>query len=507
MEELEIRESISSGIFFQYVNSFSYVLVAFVFYIYLIHFYTSELVGIVALLLAITSILNIVFTLGINYGLQHFISYHLGKGEFDAVRGLIKRFSVVGVGLSAASFVFLYFTSPIFATLFFHSLRYATLMRFLGIELFFMVTSTLFSSILIGLQNFKSQAVFNIIGMLISYSLPVILLFLFNNPIYIVVGWALGFAFSAMAYGIKILEKLRSINGNVTQHYRDRIFSYSFPLLVSSLIGYGSSYVDRFVVSYLLNLSLLGIYNFALLISSAIGFIGGPFATIMLPKLSEAYGLENYEDFRSYVAKGIELISSIYVPIAMLVASLSSSILLFLSSGEYLPATIPVMIVLISSSAFISGGILVVSLQGIRKTRIFLLTSSLGLISNFVLSILLIPRFQMIGAAIGYSSISIVPFGILYHYTAKFRILRLEWRKLGKIYLSSIIMFTTTFLLQSAIHYSPLRLFFMIFLGFVIYIGMMKMLRTFDKEDIDFIMVLMPDWIQKIKSVFSILFL
>ena len=58
---------------------------------------------------------------------------------------------------------------------------------------------------------------------------------------------------------------------------------------MASLIGYGATYLDRFIVSYLMNLSLLGIYNFALLISSAISFIIGPFSTILLPKLSEMY--------------------------------------------------------------------------------------------------------------------------------------------------------------------------------------------------------------------------
>ena len=37
------------------------------------------------------------------------------------------------------------------------------------------------------------------------------------------------------------------------------------------------------------------------------------------------YGLNKKEEIRNYVAKGIELISTIYVPVAMLVAALSSS--------------------------------------------------------------------------------------------------------------------------------------------------------------------------------------
>ena len=63
------------------------------------------------------------------------------------------------------------------------------------------------------------------------------------------------------------------------------------PISLESFIGYGVSFVHRFRVSYLLNLSLLGIYDLALLINSAIIFIIWPFAIIPFPKLSKMYGL------------------------------------------------------------------------------------------------------------------------------------------------------------------------------------------------------------------------
>ena len=35
------------------------------------------------------------------------------------------------------------------------------------------------------------------------------------------------------------------------------VFRYSFPIFLASLVGIGSTYVDRFVVSYLLNFPCL----------------------------------------------------------------------------------------------------------------------------------------------------------------------------------------------------------------------------------------------------------
>ncbi|MFG1445708.1 MAG: oligosaccharide flippase family protein [Thermoplasmatales archaeon] len=505
--ELEIKEEISGGIFFQYVNSIALVLAGFIFYIYIIHFYSSELVGTVALLLAIASLMNIFFSLGLGYGLQHYISYHMGRQEYGKVREIIAKFLLTGLSLGILSLLALYLTSPIFAMLFFHTFKFILLMKYLGIDLLFMVFSTFLSSILIGLQNFKSQALWNIVGIFITYSLPVVLLAAFNNSIFIVLGWAAGYAFSSIAYLLIIMGRVKHMAGNVGGAKIGPIFSYAIPLFLASLIGYGASYVDRFVVSYLLNLSLLGIYNFALLISSAIGFIVGPFATILLPKLSEMYGLNKKDEIRNYVAKGIELLSTVYVPVAMLVAALSSSILLFLSSSTYLPASAPVMIVLVVSSLFVSGNILSVSLQGIRKTRIFLITSSLALLSNFIISILLIPRYQMIGASIGYSSITVVSFFIMYYYARKFEILKFEIAKIAKIYASGFVMFFIIFELQNILRYSPLKLLGYIVLGFAIYSGMIKVMRTFSREDLDFLMLLIPWWLQKVRGIISALFL
>ena len=66
---------------------------------------------------------------------------------------------------------------------------------------------------------------------------------------------------------------------------------------------------------------------------------------------------------RYTVSKGIEIMTAMYVPVALLVASLSQYILLFLSNGKYLSASYPVMIVLVIGSIFVSSNVLAVALR------------------------------------------------------------------------------------------------------------------------------------------------
>ena len=68
-------------------------------------------------------------------------------------------------------------------------------------------------------------------------------------------------------------------------------------------------------------------------------------------------------------------------------------------------------------------------------------------------------------------------------------------------------MFYAIVALQSMFSYSPLLLIGYIILGFTICSGMIEVLRTFSREDIDFIMLPIPWWLQKVRVVISALFL
>ncbi|EQB66065.1 MAG: hypothetical protein AMDU3_IPLC00001G0231 [Thermoplasmatales archaeon I-plasma] len=114
---------------------------------YIILFYSSELVGTVALLLAITSFLSVFFSLGLGYGLQHYISYQMGRKEYGKIREMITKFLLIGISLGILSLLALYLSSPIFAMLFFHTFKYILPVKYLGIDLFFMVLCTFLSGI------------------------------------------------------------------------------------------------------------------------------------------------------------------------------------------------------------------------------------------------------------------------------------------------------------------------------------------------------------------------
>ena len=131
---------------------------------------------------------------------------------------------------------------------------------------------------------------------------------------------------------------------------------------------------------------------------------------------------------------------------------------LFISSCVYLSALIRVTVGSATVSMFASGKMLLISPQGIGKTNMFPVSSSLAFLSNLILEILLVPKYSTIGASIEYSSITVVSFFIMYYYARKFEILKFEVAKIAEIYASGLVMFVVIVALQSMSPYSPLKL-------------------------------------------------
>ncbi|MGC8693536.1 MAG: polysaccharide biosynthesis C-terminal domain-containing protein [Thermoplasmata archaeon] len=495
-------DRISTGVTYQYISTIVVLFEGFLFYLFLVHFFSTEIVGAIALLSAIMALFSIIFSLGLGTGVQHFISYYLGKKDPDAVRQIVKKMSLISVLIGMLAFTVTWVTAPEFAILFFHSYKYTIFVQLLSIVLIAQVINSVIYSMLLGLQNFKANAIRSIISSTLAYGSIIPLLLVYYNPLMILIGWNIGYFAGTILTFIFLAGKMKGLNAKQIERVQLKpIFYYSIPIFISSIIGYGATYIDRFTVSYFLSLSEMGIYNFSLLIVSALSSIINPFPYILLPKLSEYYGKKEYDTMKLLGSKAIEVMMAVYLPLALLVAAISPSILLFIANKAYLPGYVPIIIILVTNSIFISSNVLSVTLQAIRKTRIFLLSSSLALLSNLILSIILIPRYGIDGAGIAFSSIFIMGFAVVFYYAKKYDTVTFEKLKLAKIFLSGFLMFGIMFLVQQHFGYSILRLIAYIIVGLAIYMVLIRTTKTFKDADLDLFLTLLSDKYIRLKRL------
>ena len=507
MSLYESRDTVLRGVSWQFYSSVLSTAIGGLFYIYIAHAFTTEIVGVFSLISAIMVLFGNIFSIGLGTGIQHYISFHLGRGEEKTIRLLARKFLLLGFILSLSASAVLWIFSPLLADQLFHTFSYITYLKLIDIEIFATVFNGFLSAMLLGLQNFKANALITMINWSVAYGLIIPLLLFNSDPIRIIYAWIFGYYLSMFLYYYSVHRKLRNIPLDKERVEVKPVLVYSLPIFVSGLIGYGASYVDRLTVSFFINLSELGVYNFALLVISALGIVIGPITVILLSRLSESYSRNDTRSFHLYSSKGVEVLSAVYMPIALLAAAISPSVLLFLANSEYLPGYVPMIIILVASAVTVSGNVYAVSLQAIRKTKIFLLSSSLALLSNFVLSIILVPHFGINGAAIGYASTSVVGFIVIYYFSKKYGVFFFEKMKMTKIFLSSFLMFFLMIFIQEKVGFSITRLFVFIATGLAVYLFLIRVLGVFTEEDMDLFLGMIPGNFKNLKRFFKSLFI
>ena len=506
------KEYVGISAIYQLLGNGVQVVSGSLFYIFAARIFPPSDLGVIALFIAIVGLFGIVFTVGLNSAITHFISSNLNSKVYSPGKTLF-RILVLGILLAFAGLLVVYAFSGYISIIFFHATSYTFYIKLLSIVLFGNIIFSILNGAIIGFEKFKISALISVVIWVIYYFGALTLAYIDRSLIDIIYGWILGLALGILIDFVYLLAILA--RGYMRKHHRTvgsrSIFVYAIPVLLSSIIGYGASYTDRFVVAYLLNTYYLGIYNFTLLIFSGISFIAIPFNNITLPKFSEFFGNDQRSFIKSNVGASSLLLTYFYTPVALGIAALSPIVLYYIAGPAYVSGQYALIVVMLVPTLFISQNLLIQAISSVRKTSFFLYSSLGSLVANVVFSFLLIPYFGLIGAAFGFSSVYVVSFIILYRLAKKEDLVQYNISGTMKIWASSILMFIIVYL---ALHfmvekygYSLFILPFLILVGALIYTVVASRLRVFSKEEREFILSMFPDRLNSIKRVISFLVL
>lgn len=480
------RGSIASSLSYQYISVVIYIVFGAIFYIIMAKFLPTYDVGIISLLMAVSTIFATVFSFGTFNSSQHFISYNLGVGDDIEIYSLVKRLLSLSSVLSLGAIVFTFAISGPVATLFFHSSSYGKLIDSVSVYIASLILFNDLHGTALGLQLFRTDARIYLSSASISYVVGIIFYLIFHSIMFLFFGITAAYALGIVLYILALFSGSKLPREGGGKMNFSVIFSYSWPLILANLIGSGAIYIDRFVVAYFLNLSNLGIYSFVLLIYSSITFLSAPIANLLLPKFSEFFSLKDKDKLVRGVALSSNILLLLYSPIALGIASISPIVLSLLAKQEYATGYVALSILMGTSTIFILGGVFSSLISAVRKTRVYILSTVSTLLSNILLSVLLIPSFGMTGAAIANSSVPVISFGILYYFSVVKGIGTFDWITPIKLLSSSLLMFVLVSTERIMLGDRLVMLPFYIITGTVFYLvalNLMRSLRRVNKEE------------------------
>ncbi len=507
MSSLRDTDTLGKGIAFQYAYFATLTLAGAAFYVYVIHIFPPGLVGSVALLIAILSLFPVTFSLGLQYGWQHFTSYEIGAGGSGAIGGIVSKAIRAGMLLSTAAVLSLIVSAHAISLLFFHSYAYTDLVYLLALDIPSAIMIAFLNSILLGLQNFRKSGIIGITYVVAVYGISIAALHTTHSIYSIPLGWGVGYFIGAFLFYTDIRRRTKSVS-KTTFGLRP-VFSYSLPLYVTGILSYGAAYIDRLTVAYLRDLSSIGIYNLALLIASGTSILSSPLGGIIFSKFSEFHGRNDSGMIREGVRMSTNAAAILYVPAAIGLSAISVPAIRLLAfgryAGSYVQGAIPLSVILIINAVFVIGGPLGNAMQGTRRTHVFIISTSLALLSNLILSFTLIPVLSLTGAAVAYSSTNAVSFAVIYFFARDAGLVKFDGRFLSRLWLSAGVMGVAVYILASMTNYALVMLPLYVFAGFAVYISLIHFTSALGKEDKLLIVSLIPKRLKIFRKIILLL--
>lgn len=233
-----------------------------------------------------------------------------------------------------------------------------------------------------------------------------IILTFYGNPEYLIDFFIYGFFFLAIITLIIILIKLAKIEEDTLDFSNEvkeiKIIKSSYSMGISSLIFFLLLSVDVFLLKKYYGDAVVAYYSLAIKLMTFMSMVIISFGINASTKIAELYELKKMEELTVVIKKSNRLIFLINFTSGILLILFSETILRIFGTDYVLAKT---ALKLLISSQIISSffGVIPMYMNMTNKQGVFKRIMFLVLIINILLNILLIPEYEMLGAAVSYS--------------------------------------------------------------------------------------------------------
>jgi O-antigen/teichoic acid export membrane protein len=447
--------------------------------------------GTFSLAIMLISFVGCIATLGIDSGLLRFIPYYLGKSQNERIRYIyrvsLKYMFAAGVFAGVLTFLL----SSLISLNIFHEPSMIIFVKWFSVFLPITLITSIYWSIIkayerIDLYSFIVYIFYN------AAQLGLLLIFLFLNlkSQSIIFSYTFGyllvliFSYWVSRKTFPEVFKTSTLSNKEKKETKKELFSYSWPMIFFGVIFTLYSWIDSLIIGFFMNAEAVGIYNAAVPIASLLSIVPLLFIHLLFPLITKEYSRNNprmIEGLTKQVGKWIFMLD---LPILVIMILFPGAIINILFGQEYMPAE--------SSLRFLSIGVFFYSLFVISenllsmagKSKITLLNITIASIFNFVLNIILVPKYGIEGAAFS-TMVSYLLWGLLSLYQAKKYTSIFPFKKdIIKIFFAIIIPAIVLFFTRQII---PINLFTMFLQGILfilLYLVILLLSKSLDKNDL-----------------------
>lgn len=250
------------------------------------------------------------------------------------------------------------------------------------------------------------------------------------------------------------------------------LVSFSKFKFLSAIGGYSYNWMDILLIGFFLTQAHVGAYEVAWRISLSILVLSNAVATTIFPQVSDWHDKGNEEHIERIIPSALTTSIYIVVPAFFGAMLLSQELIEIVFGTEFLFGWIALIILVGDKITQAFHKVIGTVLTAIDRPDLSAKITLIGVTTNLLLNILLIPHYGISGAALATFSAALLSQLIHTYLLSLFVHIRIPIREIGWILLSSILMYTVlSLLLAQFVVDSAARLSFVVFLGAAIYLG------------------------------------
>lgn len=358
--------------------------------------------GIYTLTLSVVLFAKSLADLSVHRGIDYFIPQLLQDGENDKARFVLFSAALISVSTTSIITLILWVNIPLVSKLLNEPELQSTL-PILLLALPLLAFSDVVIRFFISIKDMRYHAYLkSILFPLSQIVFTLALLIIIPDVLALSVGYIIATSVMVASSAIIIMIRVKWVIGKIKYTFPiSRILKYSFPLVFAGIIYATVGQIDFFLIGYFSTTGSteLGIYKISYLFSGNILIFLNSFAPVFKPMITETKGsIELFEARYSLASRWILILS---LPVVISIFLLPRVYLEIFFTSQYAAGATALMILCFGYMLNILVGPEGMVLEGMGHTRFTLINTTMMVLSNTLVGILLIPRLGIDGAAIG----------------------------------------------------------------------------------------------------------
>lgn len=459
-----------------------------------------EIYGLFSLGMAISGFFVSVFGLGLAEGLLRYIPILRGKNKNKEVIYLINTTIKVYIVFGIIGTIISYLSSEIIANQLFHDPSLVPIIRIFSVSMLIYMLQSVF---LVVIRSFERVSTYSFLYNILQNLLRVVLLSFFvliglkSNGNYVVLSFALS-ALIVLVVAYLIVKKSVIKEFNLSKYkkfpkLRKEFFSYSWPIIFSSVIGLIFTWIDSFSLAYYKSSYEVGLYNAAIPIAMIITFIPDLFMQLFSPMITRMYAKKDYSLIEQISKQVTKWIFILILPFSIIILFFPGAALNILFGRDFLLAENALRILLITYLIYSVSSTLPNMITMLGKSRLILLNIVITSILNLVLNSIFIPMktilfmdnsLGIVGAALAtLISVFLLNLMLLIEIRLYFPFIPLR-KKMINIGIIGLISLIILFYVKDLFESNLTSMILVSLLFFLVYIFLIFISKSFDENDI-----------------------